>query len=198
VRHYDAETDTWCVVWLGAVTGTLITITARDIDDEIILEGSDVDGSPLRWLFSEITPTSFHWRGFIADRPGRWRLEQEMQRKEEALESKRQQQNFIDMTSHEMRNPLSAIVHSTDSILANLARVIKLGTPSETNKTFVLPPPDDPKEKLGDRLSSRSRADEIPDWNNPRKLLVETMDNAETILTCAQHQKRIVDDILTM
>jgi signal transduction histidine kinase/CheY-like chemotaxis protein len=173
------------------------TWTAQDASGKDIAAARSVMATFIPVKSSEGVIQSF--TGCISDvSQQNWRLEQEMQRKEEALESKRQQQNFIDMTSHEMRNPLSAIVHSTDSILANLARVIKLGTPSETNKTFVLPPPDDPKEKLGDRLSSRSRADEIPDWNNPRKLLVETMDNAETILTCAQHQKRIVDDILTM
>jgi CheY-like chemotaxis protein len=31
-----------------------------------------------------------------------------------------------------------------------------------------------------------------------RKLLRDSIENAETIVTCAQHQKRIVDDILTM
>ncbi len=35
----------------------------------------------------------------------KWQLEREKRRKDEAIESKRQQENFIDMTSHEMRNP---------------------------------------------------------------------------------------------
>lgn len=38
-------------------------------------------------------------------------------RLEEALEHKRQSEAFIDMTSHEIRNPLSAIVLSADSII---------------------------------------------------------------------------------
>lgn len=32
------------------------------------------------------------------------------------MEAKRQTENFIDMTSHEMRNPLSAILQSADAI----------------------------------------------------------------------------------
>ncbi|KKY18726.1 putative histidine kinase hhk13p [Diplodia seriata] len=36
---------------------------------------------------------------------------------EDAIEAKRQQENFIDVTSHEMRNPLSAIMISVDDIL---------------------------------------------------------------------------------
>jgi PAS domain S-box-containing protein len=38
-------------------------------------------------------------------------------RMEEAIELKRQQENFIDMTSHEMRNPLSAILQCSDGRL---------------------------------------------------------------------------------
>ena len=42
------------------------------------------------------------------------------QRLQDALESKRQSENFIDMTSHEMRNPLSAILQSSDGIMIAL------------------------------------------------------------------------------
>jgi hypothetical protein len=78
VRHYDATADAWNVVWFGAVTGTLIRLAGRAAGDEIVLEGDDVDGSPLRWVFSEITPASFRWQGFIADTADRWRMEQQM------------------------------------------------------------------------------------------------------------------------
>lgn len=78
LRHYDPESGGWQVVWMGAVTGTLISLTGRAVNDEIILEGPDVDGSALRWVFSDVTPTSFHWRGYISERPGRWRMEQQM------------------------------------------------------------------------------------------------------------------------
>jgi PAS domain-containing protein len=39
---------------------------------------------------------------------------------EEAVELKRQQENFIDITSHEMRNPLSAILQCADEISTRL------------------------------------------------------------------------------
>jgi len=39
---------------------------------------------------------------------------------EEAVELKRQQENFIDITSHEMRNPLSAILQCSDEIISSL------------------------------------------------------------------------------
>ncbi|CZT46920.1 related to sensory transduction histidine kinase [Rhynchosporium secalis] len=88
-------------------------------------------------------------------------------RMEEAIEMKRQQENFIDMTSHEMRNPLSAILQCSDEITSSLM------------------------EFRAAEEGSRS----------PLKLL-ETLENSidasQTIALCAQHQKRIVDDILTL
>jgi signal transduction histidine kinase len=41
-------------------------------------------------------------------------------RLQEALETKRASENFIDMVSHELRNPLSAILQSADSIMTGL------------------------------------------------------------------------------
>lgn len=40
-------------------------------------------------------------------------------RMDEAIEMKRQQERFIDMTSHEIRNPLSAMIHCADEIIEN-------------------------------------------------------------------------------
>ncbi|CAM1502273.1 Fc.00g042570.m01.CDS01 [Cosmosporella sp. VM-42] len=116
----------------------------------------------------------------------KWQLEQEKLRKEEAIESKRQQENFIDMTSHEMRNPLSAILHCTDAIIASLTRVQDI----TENQTPLTPTRTD--VNMSDRTPSIERSDE------EKKLLEDSIENAETIVTCAQHQKRIVDDILTM
>lgn len=124
----------------------------------------------------------------------KWQLEQEKSRKEEAIESKRQQENFIDMTSHEMRNPLSAIIHCTDAIIACLSRVEDLDgialplTPTNPNVNM----------QLGQEEKPQAQTDEEAKQQEGKKLLKESIDHAETIETCAQHQKRIVDDILTM
>ncbi|KAK3653387.1 hypothetical protein LTR56_004591 [Elasticomyces elasticus] len=82
---------------------------------------------------------------------------------EEAVELKRQQENFIDITSHEMRNPLSAILQCSDEIANTLSNFRQSG------------------EKV------------IPD-----ELLSSCLDAAQIINLCSQHQKRIVDDILTL
>ncbi|KAL6858123.1 hypothetical protein ACO1O0_005575 [Amphichorda felina] len=123
----------------------------------------------------------------------RWQLEQEKKRKEEAIESKRQQENFIDMTSHEMRNPLSAIIHCTDAIIASLSRIEDLDDvsmpPTPTNTTA---------SNEGQLQPQTEQSEEQERKQEGRKLLKDAIDHAETIETCAQHQKRIVDDILTM
>ena len=82
---------------------------------------------------------------------------------EEAVELKRQQENFIDITSHEMRNPLSAILQCADEISSTLQ----------------------------DFRNSNSA-------NIEQDLVNSNIDAAQTIALCAQHQKRIVDDILTL
>ena len=111
----------------------------------------DADGN-LKCIFGSITNISQQ----------KWVEGLQRKRMEEAVEMKRQQENFIDMTSHEMRNPLSAILQSADEISSSLV-------------AFQSSP------------SPRISAD----------ILDSNIDAAQTITLCAQHQKRIVDDILT-
>ena len=108
----------------------------------------------LKCIFGSITDISS--QKFVEDLQKR--------RMEEAIELKRQQENFIDITSHEMRNPLSAILQCADEISATLSEL-----------------------KLAGRISELEAA--VVDSN---------IDAAQTITLCAQHQKRIVDDVLTL
>ncbi|KAF2822202.1 putative histidine kinase HHK16p [Ophiobolus disseminans] len=78
----------------------------------------------------------------------------------EAEETKRQQNEFIDITSHEMRNPLSAILMCADDIRDTL-----------TQHKF---------------------------HNEDDKAVTECIEAANNIALCVQHQKSIVDDILTV
>lgn len=97
----------------------------------------------------------------------KWAEDFQKQRREAAVELKRQQENFIDITSHEMRNPLSAILQCADEISACLYRY-RLGETSEH------------------------------DPNALGVLIDSCVEAANTISLCASHQKRIVDDILTL
>ncbi len=48
----------------------------------------------------------------------KWAEELQKRRMEEAVEARRSQENFIDMTSHEIRNPLSAVIQCSDATIA--------------------------------------------------------------------------------
>ncbi|KAG5994484.1 hypothetical protein E4U43_003229 [Claviceps pusilla] len=93
----------------------------------------------------------------------KWAEKVQNERREEAVELKRQQENFIDITSHEMRNPLSAILQCADQIVNNISS-----------------------------FDSRGKGKDV------EELLDRCLDAANTVNLCASHQKRIVNDILTL
>lgn len=106
----------------------------------------------------------------------KWQLERERLRKEEALESKQQQEHFIDMTSHEIRNPLSAIIHCADAVIASLSKALEL---RQTKKSLS-------------RQSSLTTSNGSIGGNvrpEDQLLMESSVENAETIIACAQHQK---------
>jgi PAS domain S-box-containing protein len=53
----------------------------------------------------------------------KWAEDFQKRRMEETIELKRQQENFTDITSHEMRNPLSAILQCADEITYDTFRI---------------------------------------------------------------------------
>ncbi len=78
---------------------------------------------------------------------------------EAAVEAKRRQEEFLDVTSHELRNPLSAITQLADGIAKSM-----------------------------DDASAQT-------WKDVAQ---ESAEAANTILACASHQKRIIDDVLVL
>ena len=73
------------------------------------------------------------------------------------------------MTSHELRNPLSAVIQCADSVISALHRL----EPKEVIST-------DPQvQKVSDEISI-------------------CIDSLHTIVSCSLHQKRIIDDVLTL
>ncbi|KAI5267721.1 hypothetical protein E4T47_07958 [Aureobasidium subglaciale] len=93
-------------------------------------------------------------------------------RMEEALEARRQQEHFMDLTSHEMRNPLGAVIHCSDALLEDLSEV---------------------RAKLSDNLSNDSQG-----INRLRKLVDQSVESTNTIIACSSHQLRIADDVLAL
>jgi signal transduction histidine kinase/PAS domain-containing protein len=97
----------------------------------------------------------------------RWAQDFHARSAAEAREAKRQQEAFIDVVSHEMRNPLSAIVHCADAVMV-AAEECQTGT---ADADFPL--------RCIEALS-------------------ENLQSAKIIMQCAHHQKRIIDDVLTL
>jgi hypothetical protein len=78
LRVYDAEKDVWHVTWINPVTGIRNQLIGRRQGSEIVHEGTDTDGSLMRWVFSDITRHSFRWRGEVSSDGGKtWRLSAE-------------------------------------------------------------------------------------------------------------------------
>jgi hypothetical protein len=78
VRIWDPRLQMWRFTFHGTAQGVAVHLFARQIGDEIVLERAD-PGQLLRWIFSDIEPATFRWRGERSHDGGRsWRLEQEV------------------------------------------------------------------------------------------------------------------------
>lgn len=78
LRQFDPALGRWRVLWMNAAGHTFIPLEGGPEGADILLTGRDMDGSALRWRFSDITPDSFTWRGQTSRDGQHWRLEQEM------------------------------------------------------------------------------------------------------------------------
>ncbi|KAF1976420.1 hypothetical protein BU23DRAFT_630253, partial [Bimuria novae-zelandiae CBS 107.79] len=154
--------------WNSLIQGNLVTFEMR-----WRARGSNADP---QWVLSACVPVLDENQNVVTiagntiDINGQKKL-QEVQRRQiqEALEAKRQQENFIDMTSHELRNPLSAIVQCADSVISTLQQL--------TSKELV---------------SIHSQIEKVNDE------IATCIENLQTIVSCSLHQKRIIDDVLTL
>ncbi len=79
--------------------------------------------------------------------------------------------SFIDMTSHELRNPLSAVVQCADSVIATLQ-----GLPVHDTETAIY----------------------NMDLSKIREEVSTSIESLQTIVSCSLHQKRVIDDVLTL
>ncbi len=78
LRFFDPTIQAWRSTWIGPVRHRVLAFIARQVEDEIILEGS-FEGDRVRWIFSQITATSFRWRNMESSDDGAtWIKVQEM------------------------------------------------------------------------------------------------------------------------
>jgi len=79
VRIFDPAIDAWRSTWIGPAKGAVKPFIARQMGDEIVLEGRFGEGRLERWIFSDIAPAGFHWRYVASDDGGStWTTVQEM------------------------------------------------------------------------------------------------------------------------
>ncbi|KAF9692698.1 hypothetical protein EKO04_009188 [Ascochyta lentis] len=128
----------------------------------------DLSGNPIEhWVLASSSPELgpdgqvVSIMGSITDiSQMKWAQGLQETRLREAEETKRQQNEFIDITSHEMRNPLSAILICSDDI--------------------------------------RDTLSQHPFGQADQGVITDCIEAANNIALCVQHQKSIVDDILTV
>lgn len=82
LRVWDPSIQAWRVTWINPVTGLRDELIGRRAGRDIVQVGRHPDGTPIRWIFSEITPDSFRWTGGALDADGKtWKLEGEFRAK---------------------------------------------------------------------------------------------------------------------
>jgi hypothetical protein len=61
LRVYDPRIDAWHIQWTEPISQSYVSMVGRRQGDEIAQDG-EVDGTLVRWSFSDITSESFRWR----------------------------------------------------------------------------------------------------------------------------------------
>lgn len=75
IRVYDPALDAWRIYWIDPATNNYYQQIGRKQGADIVQQGSVEKGGLSRWSFTEITPTSFHWKGEASgDQGATWHL----------------------------------------------------------------------------------------------------------------------------
>jgi hypothetical protein len=78
LRVWDPSLQAWRVSWINPVTGARDELVGRRIGQDLVQVGAHADGTPIRWIFTDITPQSFRWVGEALETDGKtWKLEAE-------------------------------------------------------------------------------------------------------------------------
>ena len=82
LRVWDPAIQAWRITWINPATGHREEQIGRQSGKDIVQVGARADGTPTRWMFTEITPDSFHWTGESLLPDGKtWKLEGEFRAK---------------------------------------------------------------------------------------------------------------------
>lgn len=63
IRTYERNARVWNLIFINpAAVETNARLVARRVGNDIAMEGALADGSPIRWGYTGLTPTSFHYK----------------------------------------------------------------------------------------------------------------------------------------
>lgn len=75
LRVWDLAIEAWRITWIDPGTGRRDELIGRRSGKNIVQIGTQADGTPIRWTFTEITPDSFHWTGEVLQADGMtWKI----------------------------------------------------------------------------------------------------------------------------
>ena len=78
LRIYDPALDAWHIQWSDPLRQVYARQIGRKRGNDIVQEGTDHAGTHVRWSFTEIMPSSFHWLGERSPDGGKtWQLQAE-------------------------------------------------------------------------------------------------------------------------
>lgn len=78
LRAFDPALGAWRILWTDPATNNFVRQIGRAEGDDIVQDGEHVNGTAMRWRFTAITPTSFHWIGEVM-REGSERWERQVE-----------------------------------------------------------------------------------------------------------------------
>jgi hypothetical protein len=78
LRVYDPNADHWHITWIDPVRQAYERMIGRQVGNDIVQEYRTEQGARVQWMFTEITPCSFHWTAREAPVAGEdWRVRAE-------------------------------------------------------------------------------------------------------------------------
>jgi hypothetical protein len=82
LRVWDPSIQAWRITWNNPVGDHREEQIGRWSGKDVVQVGVRPDGTPTRWIYTEITPDSFHWLGEALEPDGKtWKLEGEFRAK---------------------------------------------------------------------------------------------------------------------
>lgn len=89
LRVWDPAIEAWRVTWIAPSTSRRDELIGRRVDGQIVQVGTNRAGTPIRWLFHDVTPDTFRWTGEVLEADGKtWKLEGEFRARRRKDQSK--------------------------------------------------------------------------------------------------------------